>query len=103
MNLDELIKKIEKRPNMFFAIQDISRLKEYISGFIFSRSYQEDFHASEKHFKQEFSDFVATKLSKEKGNSWDTLLCDCDDAWKLFFNYYKEFSKQSSQESSPPE
>ncbi len=95
MNLKELLKKIEKRPNMFFATQDISKLSAYLSGFIFCRSYQEDYHESERRFKHEFSDFVALKLSKEKGNSWDKLLVDCDDSWRSFFDYYKEFTVQN--------
>jgi hypothetical protein len=97
MNLDELIKLIEKRPNMFFEERDIRDLNNYLGGFHFCRSYQNDIDESERHFKQEFSQFVAKKLSMENGESWHKLLLTCNDPWESFFDLYREFSKAHIQ------
>jgi hypothetical protein len=95
MNLNELLKKIEKRPGMFFVDENIKDLKNYLSGFLMSRSYCDDFSYYEKSFRFDFSNFVAGKLSLDEGESWDRLLENQDDSWSLFFRYYKEFIKST--------
>ncbi len=92
MELDKLLKMIEKRPNMVFREKTLIHLKIFLDGYLFCRIEDGNIQAYEEDFKYYFSMFIEEKFEEERAiGSWDVYLMTKDDSWNLFFKLYDEF------------
>ena len=114
MDLDVLIKQIKQRPGSFLGNErNVKCLKSYIDGFLSAKAIfsNEDLNLFEKAFRELFEEFVLSKLfgithpfkielfEKFRFKGWDNIIIlfstTDEDAWRLFFKLYDEFSTKS--------
>lgn len=91
MELDKLLKMIEKRLHMFFREKTLIHLITFLDGYFFLRVDEESILPYEMDFSSYFSRFIEEKFREEQVAYWDVYLMKKDDSWNLFFELYNEF------------
>lgn len=74
MNLDEVVRVLEKRPGMISLNHSITEAELFINGFLFSKSLNGGLDVNEVEFKDEFSNWIAATYGCNIQSSWGRVI-----------------------------
>ena len=99
-NFYDLLKKIQKRPDLYLGRKSIFSLQAFLDGYYYARrEIQIPLTAQESEF-QEFLQWMRKKFDVETGQLWSSILLfhstDESKAIERFFTLFQEFINQKN-------